>query len=1067
MIPYRLRLQNFLSYQAAVLDFQGLHTACICGANGAGKSSLLEAMTWALWGQSRVAVEDDVIHLGASEVQVDFIFRSQGQLYRVLRSRHRNQASQLEFQVARSGQPLDRITLSVPSPSPASAPALNQTVSQALDLTTLDFRSLTAKGVRATQQLIVQTLKLDYETFISSAYLRQGRADEFMLKRPSERKQVLADLLKLDQYDGLAEKAKDQARTYRAQALALEQSLGHNLSQLQQRDRVETELASLNASLDALQAEQQHDRDRLSQLQQQQQQHHRWEQELQLQQQEHQRLEAMGDRLGQEQNSLEQQQVEHNKLLGAREAIEAGFRQWQDLQAMDAELLQVAEQHQQLKAQYAAQQQERERERFELQRQQERIATQQQTLEHQAEELKPILARETEISQALEQLQQAREQLRQFDRLEALVSPLLLRHQDVESQLKQTHTQLATRLETLQGQQQSLQSQQGWLPHFQAEYESTTRQVDYLAQRQVYQEQVLDKGLERRSFLDRLKAHLLDYQAQLMTIERKVAQIASSPPQSSSPKSSRSKSSGSKSSRSSGSDSASLHRCPQCDRPMDEKHRAFALAQYEQERQNMIDQITVVADQISVSKKEIAVLRQEYRAISRELKGYAGFLQRKGQLRQQLAASIEMGQQQQSMGAEIEKLQAQLTQQQYEPELQREYQQLQQTLAELDYDDRNHAIARGEVERWRWAHIKQSELRQAQQRRAKLDQQRPQLQDQYQALQTQLEQLTTQINREQETYQQALQALDYDPDAHQDLRRSLTQAQTWQLQYQSLEQVLEQRPRLEKHVTELAERRKAHHQAQSDNQQQLQVLAQCLEQSTDPSDVLQALETQIQNRRQRLDCYLAEQGRLQQQQQHLNTLHQQYAQQQQQLQQYHYQQRVHRELAQAFGKNGIQALMIENVLPQLERETNQILSRLSNHQLHVQFITQKAKRKRSSRADHLIDTLDIRIADAKGTRPYETYSGGEAFRVNFSIRLALARLLAQRSGTALQLLIVDEGFGTQDAEGCDRLIAAINAIAPDFARILTITHMPQFKEAFQARIEVSKTDAGSTLAITV
>ncbi|HHP7244889.1 MAG TPA: SbcC/MukB-like Walker B domain-containing protein, partial [Elainellaceae cyanobacterium] len=156
------------------------------------------------------------------------------------------------------------------------------------------------------------------------------------------------------------------------------------------------------------------------------------------------------------------------------------------------------------------------------------------------------------------------------------------------------------------------------------------------------------------------------------------------------------------------------------------------------------------------------------------------------------------------------------------------------------------------------------------------------------------------------------------------------------------------------------------------------------------------------------------------------------------------------------------SLMIENVLPQLEAEANQILGRLSANQLHVQFVTQRAGRRKSSR---LIDTLDILIADIQGTRPYETYSGGEAFRVNFAIRLALARLLAQRSGTSLQMLIVDEGFGTQDAAGCDRLISAINAIASDFACILTVTHMPHLKEAFQTRIEVQKTPDGSTLQL--
>jgi exonuclease SbcC len=113
----------------------------------------------------------------------------------------------------------------------------------------------------------------------------------------------------------------------------------------------------------------------------------------------------------------------------------------------------------------------------------------------------------------------------------------------------------------------------------------------------------------------------------------------------------------------------------------------------------------------------------------------------------------------------------------------------------------------------------------------------------------------------------------------------------------------------------------------------------------------------------------------------------------------------------------------------------------------------------------MIDTLDIMINDANGTRAYETYSGGEAFRINFSIRLALAKLLSQRSGTPLQLLIIDEGFGTQDQAGCDRLIEAINAIAADFACILTVTHMPQFKEAFHTRIEITKTNEGSRLKV--
>ncbi len=49
MILERLQISGFLSYNEKVeIDFSGFTLACISGANGAGKSSLLEAITWVL-----------------------------------------------------------------------------------------------------------------------------------------------------------------------------------------------------------------------------------------------------------------------------------------------------------------------------------------------------------------------------------------------------------------------------------------------------------------------------------------------------------------------------------------------------------------------------------------------------------------------------------------------------------------------------------------------------------------------------------------------------------------------------------------------------------------------------------------------------------------------------------------------------------------------------------------------------------------------------------------------------------------------------------------------------------
>jgi len=170
-----------------------------------------------------------------------------------------------------------------------------------------------------------------------------------------------------------------------------------------------------------------------------------------------------------------------------------------------------------------------------------------------------------------------------------------------------------------------------------------------------------------------------------------------------------------------------------------------------------------------------------------------------------------------------------------------------------------------------------------------------------------------------------------------------------------------------------------------------------------------------------------------------------------------------RTLERAFGKDGVPALLIEQALPQIEDKSNELLDRLSDGHMSIRFATQTEYK--DKRRDDLRETLDIQISDTAGMRNYEMYSGGEAFRVNFAIRLALSKILAQRKGARLQTLVIDEGFGSQDTLGRQRLIEAINLVKNDFAKILVITHLDELKDAFPTRIEVEKTDRGSTLHV--
>jgi exonuclease SbcC len=147
-------------------------------------------------------------------------------------------------------------------------------------------------------------------------------------------------------------------------------------------------------------------------------------------------------------------------------------------------------------------------------------------------------------------------------------------------------------------------------------------------------------------------------------------------------------------------------------------------------------------------------------------------------------------------------------------------------------------------------------------------------------------------------------------------------------------------------------------------------------------------------------------------------------------------------------------------LPELEIETNKLLGRMTDNRMHVKIESQRETRKGDT-----VETLDIKIADELGTRNYEMFSGGEAFRINFAIRIALSKLLARRAGAPLPTLIIDEGFGTQDASGLEKLKEAITSIQDDFKKIIVITHIEELKDAFPTRIDVVKTVDGSTIEV--
>jgi exonuclease SbcC len=226
MIPDKLSLKNFMCYRDNVppLSSDGIHVACLCGDNGNGKSAIFDAITWALWGKSRAKNDDDLIHLGQSEMEIELEFISGEQRYRVLR-KHAKKPSK-----ARAGQTILELQI-----------AINGV-----------FRPISANSLLETQQKVIEPLNLDYETFKNSAFLRQGHADEFSIKRPGERKEILTNILGLSHYDELARRAKELASNRRTEADKLENDINEIGLQLATKPKYEDEIRKIQNEISQL-----------------------------------------------------------------------------------------------------------------------------------------------------------------------------------------------------------------------------------------------------------------------------------------------------------------------------------------------------------------------------------------------------------------------------------------------------------------------------------------------------------------------------------------------------------------------------------------------------------------------------------------------------------------------------------------------------------------------------------------------------------------------------------------------------------------------------------------------
>ena len=855
MIPVKLSLRNFMPYRDNVppLYFNDIHTASIWGDNGNGKSSLIDAITWALWGKTRAKSDDDIIHLGQDETEVEYDFMVGDNLYRVIRKharpkrRRSSGQSLLDFQVS-SGN---------------------------------GFRSISGNTMTQTQQEIIDVLHMDYSTFVNSAYLRQGHADEFTQQQPVKRKEVLSSILGLSRYDRLEDQAKERARNQELKRTLAENVIRDIGEELTHKPEYEAELEKEQAELKETDNVVLKKEKRLGELRQR-------KELLENKKQQADRIEKHMAESSRTKELLENQVKQGNTriqeyegLISRRSALEDGYQQYLDMKKLNEEM----------------------------------------------------------------------------DRKLRLVTALNERKHNLEMSVIRASQTLLNEHSLAGNNVAKLDEAYGKLPELRSELAKAHEVLKGFASDD---EEIRQKAGE----VKKLQTDIYNLQSGKTRLEQEVAEITEKLDLLSSQVGAK---------------------CPLCERDLGEEHRVLIEKKYAQEKRDKSRTILETTEGISLKTSELQSVEDELSRLTEKLEQARTAAQSKiSFLNRDILEAEKTGTQLEEERNRLAEIEERISAREYAAEEQESLTKVEKELAGLDYDPEKHEQVRNTV----------SELSQYEEPKRKLN--------------------------------EALKNIDSEKDSAMKAEQTITELG------ESIEEDRRSKEELTAELTSLPG-----------------LTGELVEVENEYRD-LSVKQKQVQESIGRIKGIL----------QRSAELEERAKEKQKELEQAVKEEQIYRDLARAFGKRGIQAWLIEIALPEIEVEANKLLGRMTDNRMSVKIETQRETKKGDT-----VETLDIKIADELGTRNYEMFSGGEAFRIDFAIRIALSKLLARRAGAPLPTLIIDEGFGTQDSNGLEKLKEAIISIQDDFEKILVVTHIEEFRDAFPTRIDIVKTAEGSTIQV--
>ncbi|UCG54173.1 MAG: SMC family ATPase [Dehalococcoidia bacterium] len=855
MIPSRLKMRNFMPYHGDIqpFSFDGIHTACICGDNGNGKSALIDAITWALWGKSRAKSDDDLIHLSEKDMEVEFDFFAEEQLYRVIRKHSMPKSRKV------SGQ-------------------------SSLDLFIADnggFNVISGDTKSKTQQKVISLLNMDYDTFINSAFLRQGHADEFSKQQPAKRKEVLTNILGLSIYDRLEDRARELSRLQNMEKTQLENAILEIEQELAKKQELEASLDKAQNELTLLEDEMKQRQSVLNRLRQERDSLAGKKQQL-AQLEEHiakteEDLRNWYSRIEHRQKNIK----EYHELIAERQSIEEGYHQFIQVEKLNDKM----------------------NKKLQL--------------------LNKIKDRKGKLEQVIHKAQ----------------AELLSEHAVSQSKIDQLESDLK-KLSLLKEERARLENEQQRLVKLD---EVLQNKMQYARKLQV--------------FVHKLECSQQNLEQEVRDLEEKLVLLDTR-------------------------DDAS---CPLCETKLGEDGIDIIRSKYKLEKEDKTSALDSHKRELSSRKIELKGLESNIQELETSLSQDRAEIQvNVGVIASSIKESEEVARQLDKERGILAEIENRLAIKDFSTQEQKALYELENELTAIDYNPDQHQRT---VQRL-------AALEEFEQSKRRLDE---------------AEKMFNLEQRELVNAREASQELSLRLESDNNKRQLLSSE-------------LKALPNLENEIAQAEDK----YRLLSEKQKQAQEMKGSISAKLEH---VSKQEKKQQEKKRRLEQVTKDAG-------------------------------IYLDLSQAFGKKGIQAMLIEMALPDIEIEANKLLSRMTDNRMHIKIETQ-----RQSKKGEPIETLEIIISDELGPRPYENYSGGEAFRIDFAIRIALSRLLAKRAGAPIPTLIIDEGFGTQDNIGLEKVKEAINSIQDDFDKILVVTHIDELKDAFPTRINVIKTTDGSTLEV--